>query len=152
MPLIKGTNSYVDVSEADAYFSTRLGSSAWVEALEPTKESALVTATQVLNQMEWAGLPVSSDQPLAFPRSIADVYETTPVRILQATYEMALHLLNNPDLLDDTGGVESLSVGPISLYEIRSPKLIPQVVQRLIAPYSLSSGAIKGSRAWWRAN
>jgi hypothetical protein len=152
VPLIKGTNSYVDVSEADAYFSTRLGSGAWAAADESDKEAALVTATMLLDQIEWLGIPISYSQPLAFPRSIPDVYETTPTRFLFAVYEQALHLINNPELMDETGGVESLTVGPISLTNIKNARLIPLAVERYISLYTLSSGGLGVAGAWWRAN
>ena len=151
MALVKGENSYVDVSEADAYFSTRLGSAAWVDSDEAAKEAALVTATRVLDDMEWMGLPYSPVQVLAFPRRIQDIAEPTPVRFVRAVFEMALHLLQNPELMMDTGGVESLSVGPISLTNISNPRLIPQYVERLIAPYTLSSGLLSTPTPWWRA-
>jgi hypothetical protein len=152
MALVKGTNSYVDVSDADAYFSTRIGSDAWTLSDPALKESALVTATTVLDAMSWVGVPFTLTQPLAFPRRIADVSETLPSRFIMAVQEMALHLLQNPDLLEDTGSVNSLEVGPVSLTSIRAPELLPKLVQRLIAPFTAGNGTINGVRPWWRAN
>lgn len=159
MPLIKGTNSYVTVAEADAYFENRLDVAAWTNANSTQKSQALMTATSMLDNITWVGFVVSESQTLAFPRS--GIYydpflgmskaldETTvPNRIINATYELAYHLLNNDGLLDDTGQVKDLSVGSINLTLITNPRKIPNTVDKLIKPLKLDGG----SNFWWRAN
>lgn len=158
MALVKGTNSYVTVDEAVAYFADRLDVAAWTEALAPQQAQALVTATSILDDQHWMGTAISEAQPLAFPRcgSYFDprlgvnitVDNATPDRITKATYELAHHLLGNDGLLDDTGSVLSLQVGSVNLDKIIKPNLIPANVKRLIKPLLINAG----SSAWWRAN
>ncbi len=159
MALVKGTNSYVTVAEAEIYFSDRIDVKAWTNADETVKSQALITATTILDSLDWAGAVVNSSQLLAFPRSgeYFDtrlgmlVYSTTavPDRIIKATFEQALHLLNNEGLLDNTGGVLNLSISGISLSTIRTPPKIPMMVKRLI-DVLLSRSSL--SKNWWRAN
>lgn len=159
MALTKGTNSYATVSEADSYFGDRLDVAAWTSASEPDRGKALVTATLILDGLDWMGIAVSETQALAFPRNVAyfdprigievTVGGTTiPVRVINGTYELAYHLLNNDGLLDNTGDVTDLQIGTISLKTIRAPSKIPFTVQRLIKPLLNNVAA----NAWWRAN
>jgi len=158
MALIKGTNSYQTVTEADTYFEGRLDAAAWTSATDELKTPALITATATLEHMNWAGVVVSESQNLAFPRvgSYFDPrlgYEVTlsdevPNRINTATFELAYHLLNNDGILDDTGSLRNLDVGSISLNRITRPNLIPESVKRLIKPLLVNAGA----KTWWRAN
>jgi hypothetical protein len=157
MALVKGTNSYVTVAEADTAFADRLDVAAWTSADPTTKAQALVTATAILDDLNWTGVAISVDQPLAFPRSgyyfdprigNSISIEDVPQRILTATRELAYHLINNDGLLDDTGSVKDLQVGSISLTSVTPPELMPASVKRLIKPLLLNAG----SRGWWRAN
>lgn len=159
MALIKGTNSYVTVAEADTYFEGRLDAAAWMSASEDMKEQALITATSVLDNMEWTGVAVSDSQNLAFPR-IGVYFDPrlgsevtfdsllTPKRVITATYEMAYHLLNNDGLLDDTGKVVNLEVGRIKLSNVSKPNTIPSTVKQSVKPMLNNMG----SGVWWRAN
>ena len=157
MALTKGVNSYVTVAESDAYFKDRLDASGWSSADMTLKASALVTATNILDNLHWTGSAISLTQPLAFPRT-GNYFDSrlgsmvtlsnTPIRIEKATFELANHLLTNEGLLDDTGRVLDLNIGPISLTKIQKPNLIPGTVKRLIAPLLINSGL----NSWWRAN
>jgi hypothetical protein len=158
MALVKGTNSYATLLEADAFFEMRLDVLAWTSATVLMREQALVTATSLLDTLNWTGMAISEAQLLAFPRF--GVYyeprlgyetyldETVPDRIVIATYELAYHLLNNDGLLDDTGTVTSLNVGQISLNIKTNPSTIPSSVRRYIAPLLKNGGA----NIWWRRN
>lgn len=159
MALVKGVNSYATVEEADAYFADRLDVAAWTAASSTQKAQALVTATKMLDDIEWTGVAVSDSQTLAFPRSgtyfdprlgmeisLSDV--SVPSRIINATFELAYHLQNNDGLLDDTGLVKNISIGSISLNSVLAPSKIPGVVKTLIKPLQVNSGA----NLWWRAN
>lgn len=159
MALTKGSNSYVTVAEADAYFETRLDVAAWEDLTdENQKAKALVTASMILDELEWTGVAISVDQSLAFPRngSYFDpklgmcilLDSNVPDRVIVATYELAYHLLNNDGLLDDTGTVEDLQVGPVNLSKVRSAQKIPSFVKRHINPLLLNRGA----NTWWRRN
>jgi len=160
MAIVVGVDTYVSVEDADAYFLTRIGSEKWVASDEATKEAALVTATNIFNTMAWGGEQVDPLQLFAFPRKSAFiVVEGMPQPFLNAVCEEALHLIKNPEVLEDSGGVESLDVGSISLTKIRSPELVPSYIYEMISPYtrggSYFSGVLPGSpfggSLWWRA-
>jgi hypothetical protein len=158
MALVKGTNSYATVEEADAYFADRLDVAAWSSAELTQKAQALITATSLLDGLNWIGVAVSESQALAFPRS--GVYfeprlgmdisleGSTPSRIIHAVFELAYHLLNNDGLLDDTGSVRDLSIGSIRLTNVLSAPKIPFSVKKFTKPLQVNSG----SNLWWRAN
>jgi hypothetical protein len=158
MALNKGTNSYVDITETDLYFTDRLDVAAWTTADTTQKGQALVTASAVLDGLFWTGTAISESQPLAFPRSgyyfdprlgtHVTLTVETPNRITKATMELAYHLLNNDGILDDSGLVKDLQVGSVQLTTILAPNLIPATVKRLIKPLLANAG----SNGWWRAN
>lgn len=158
MALSKNVNSYVTVAEANTYFEDRLDTAAWSAASDTQKAQALVTATSELDAKDWAGYAVSESQPLAFPRVLSyfdprlgttiTLTEAVPQRILNATFELGYHLLNNDGLLDNTGDVEDLVVGSISLKNVRAPSKLSPTVINLISPLLVRAGA----QTWWRAN
>lgn len=158
MALTKGVNSYVTLAEAEAYFADRVDAVAWFELADDDRKSqALVTATTLLDSLNWDGQSVSETQPLAFPRRISffdprlgvDVCtDETPDRMNKATFELAYHLLNNSGILDETGTVESLQLGPISLETVKNASTIPSVVKRFINPMLRNGGSIPV----WRSN
>jgi hypothetical protein len=157
MALAQGVNAYSTVVDADAYFANRLDVAAWVEATNPQKEQALVTATFYLEELRWVGVVISEAQPLAFPRAgsyfdprigySVDLPTTVPDRVIRAQFELAYHILNNDGLLDDTGTVDTLNLGTITLNKIRNPQKIPPAVHHIIRPLIINS-----VRSWWRAN
>jgi hypothetical protein len=160
MAVTKDINSYATVAEADAYFAERLDAAAWVDASETLRGQALVTATNVLEGLSWVGTVVSDSQPLAFPREGSyfdprlgknvDLDPTVvPKRVLTAVFEHAYHLLNNDGLLDNTGSVESLTIGPITLTNIKNTDDFPSIVYQNIRPLFSRGGS---SSSWWRAN
>jgi len=159
MALVKNTNSYVDLADADIYFGDRLDVAAWTGATDALKEQALVTATSMLDEQRWVGIAVSATQPLAFPRigtyfdprigtEVAFDETETPDRVIKATYEQAYHLLNNDGLLDSTSSVENIKVGPIELENIKSSSKKSSAVRSLITPMLVNGN----SSLWWRAN
>jgi hypothetical protein len=157
MALVKGTNSYVTVAEADAYFADYLDTEAWDAADVLKKTKALVSATRCLDVLAWSGTAVSESQPLAFPRDI-EYFEVrvgvlvslkgTPERVADATMQQALHLLSNEGILLETGGVVSLDISGVGLNTIKAASRIPNVVRNLIQPLLTN----KGSNSWWRSN
>lgn len=158
MALTKGTNAYVTVAEADAYFGDRLDSAKWTAATNPTKSQALISASGLLDNLSWVGYAVSDTQSMAFPRvgiyydakmGINITFDTNvPNRIVSATMELALHLLTNSGIRDDTGSVMDMSISDVTLSRIAPPSLIPPGVKKLINPMLINSGA----SLWWRAN
>jgi len=159
MSLVKGTNSYSTVSEADLYFEDRLDAAAWTSAGNDLKGQALITATRMLDNMRWVGVASSETQKLAFPRTgeyfdprlgidVALDEDEVPERVVNATYEIAYHLLNNDGLLDETGSALSIEVGRIKLDRVRKPSGTPSFAKSLVKPLLLN----EGSTTWWRAN
>jgi hypothetical protein len=158
MALTKGTNSYATVSEANAYFLSRLGSEVWESAADPEKERALMTASRILDDMPWIGTALDLTQAMAFPR-IGQYFDsklgdykyfdsTVPDRVVQAAYELSLHLLTNKDSLSSSTTVKDIKLGDISISSIRTPGAGSNKVRKLLKPLLTGSGG----NSWWRAN
>lgn len=58
-----GTDTWVTIVQADAYFSTRLGASWWAALANPAKETLLVTAFNWLLYDAAFGLSPETDSP-----------------------------------------------------------------------------------------
>jgi len=166
MALTLNVNSYVTVSQAEDYFDTRIDASSWNSADADDKESALVTATLILDENQFIGAAVSSTQSLAWPRTSASYYDTKlgmqvdiasneiPNRLKLAVYEMANHLLANENLLDNTAQTfEKIKIGSIAIEDNSSdyvpPPLVPTTAKKFIKPLLTSA---QGGGIWWRAN
>jgi len=147
MALIKGVNVYLSsaLEKADAYFADRTDAEAWNNAAEVAREAALLSGTSVIDRMTYLGVVVSVEQKMAFPRAGAYFdprlgarvsYPTlgAPLRVIEASYEMSLHLLNNKGVLLDTGSLSKLEIGPITLEGAKGVQRIPVVVRQLLAP------------------
>ena len=143
MALQKGTNSFVSIAESDEYFENRLNSENWF-ANDSAVEQALVTATGILDDMDWGGTATpTASYPLSWPRDITyydnksgyytdleDDRSTTsegtiPGDIKKATFELALHLLNNMKTQESNASgenkVKDLTVGSVRLiFDINS--------------------------------
>jgi hypothetical protein len=157
MVITKGVNSYVSLAEAIDYFESRLDSDAWTSTTEERQESALMTATSILDDLAWNSVAIGD--LLHFPaegsyfdprlgREITLDPLIVPARIIQATYEMAYHLLSNSELVVDSGRVLTLAAGSTNISGIQGAALIPAFVKRIVRPL-LANG---GSNSWWRAN
>ncbi|HOT31242.1 MAG TPA: hypothetical protein PLP09_03630 [Petrotogaceae bacterium] len=126
-----GTNSYIDIDDADAYFATRYGASAWAALSDETKDQLLITATQRIDTLRLKGRKYIYTQTLNFPRYIHVDRElqqsyigssgindgTIPVQVEKATCEEALALLNTEatkrrELQEQ--GVTSFTIGKLS--------------------------------------
>jgi len=80
--------------EADRYFGVLLNGELWERTTPIRKYKALVSATQQINTLRFAGRKTDDSQALEFPRyGDAEV----PLAIRQATYEEALSLLKGVD-------------------------------------------------------
>ncbi len=157
MALIKGTNTYATLEEANSYFANRIDAAAFDTASDSMKEKALITATSLIDTYDFVGQAISSSQSLAFPRvgyyynsKLGLTLEFTnqiPVEITKATCEMAYHLLNNDGLLDSIGDVKKIEIGPIKLDFIEAPSKVNSTVLKMIKTFRKN-----GSNNWWRAN
>jgi hypothetical protein len=151
--------------EADAYFDTRIDAGAWINAQDDDQESALVTATLILDENQFIGVAVSSTQSLAWPRKGAYIFDPRlgqevnfsvteiPKRMKQAVLEMAYHLLSNENLLDNkTQNFEEISIGTITLKDSNNDTTRTPVVPNLVRKYLKPLLVNQGSTQWWRAN
>lgn len=135
------SNSYLNVSEGDAYFANRLYADSWLDASTTEKEQALITATLRVDQEEFDGTRVSQAQALKWPRyrAYADGFvidsASIPRPLKDAVSELALELLTT-NALEQSGlaNFKSLSVGPVDIevnQPVRSGSLPAQVVRLL---------------------
>jgi len=158
MALVKGTNAYASVADADAYFLDRIDSATWVSTSSTIRAQALVSAAAYLDSLEWVGQAISITQAMAFPR-VAEYYEPkigylavldedTPDRIFKANIELAYHYILNSDLFESGAAVKSIEVGPIKLDNIYAAPMVPPIVSSLIRPLLVNGGA----RLVWKAN
>jgi hypothetical protein len=158
MAITKGINTFATLEEAFEYFKYRLDTDIWDTTIDLNRESALVTATTLLDNYPWTGQALSESQALSFPRTgyyfdpklglNITFTEEIPKRVSSATFELAYHLLANGGIVTDEGSVSSLQIGPIQLNDIKVAPVIPASVRQLIAPLLINGG----SNSWWRAN
>ncbi len=157
MALAAGTNSYVTLVEANAYFADRLDVAAWDEAADPLKEQALVTAAGVLETYTWIGTIKEPGQAMAWPRAgqyfdpragYLITLDGVPQRVKTAQMELAHHFLQNDGVLDNSGSVESVKVGPIEVKGIRVASASSATAYAHLSPLL----ATQGKSLWWRAN
>jgi len=162
MALVKDTNCYVDVAEADLYFANRIDVATWDEASPLVKAKALVTATNMIEDIAWTGTISDEDQALSFPRE-GDYYEpklgyytalpsSYPNRISTGNIELAYHLINNEGVLDLTMVPENIKVEGIELEGIDSMDNLPSIVYNLFKPLRASAVSGVSGSMWWRAN
>jgi len=152
-------NSYVTLDEANAYFIDRSNSNKWHLLNNNEKEEYLTTATGYLDDVvTYVGVAVSTSQPLAWPREgsyFDDRYNDMvsfedpdrPARLQKATFEMAMHLIENPCVLDTTAQAESIAVASIKLTKIQYPARLPHLVRRALGELA-EFGGLTPWRAW----
>ena len=134
-----GENSYIDIEEADEYFSGRLHTESWGQADDSTKEKALKQATKEIDRQPLTGRKTADDQALAFPR-YPD--EEVPEAVKEACCEVALALLergNSQRRKLQQEGVQSFTLGNLS--ETYAPGagrgLLSQEAKELLRPWLL---------------
>jgi hypothetical protein len=66
MALTVGTNSYVTLTEADAYIADKLHAAEWDSAIVITREKSLKEACRRINRLAFKGQKFSNTQLLAF--------------------------------------------------------------------------------------
>lgn len=141
MAITVGENSYVDIAEANEYFSGRLHAERWSETSEADKEIALRQATKEIDRQLLKGRKATDTQELAFPR-YPD--EEVPETVKEACCEIALALLergNSQRRKLQQEGVQSFSLGNMS--ESYAPGtgcgLISQEAKELLRPWLLGA-------------
>ena len=136
-----GENSYIDIDEANEYFSGRLHAESWSGADSETKEKALKQATRAIDRQLLKGRKTNPEQELAFPR-----YPDTevPEAVKEACCEEALTMLergNSQRRKLQQEGVQSFALGNMSeSYVAGAGKgLLSQEAKELLRPWLLGA-------------
>lgn len=136
-------NSYVTQAQVIAYLEGRFDADAWVEMDSGDRNKILVMATSRLDLESYVGTTVTTTQRLQWPRYGAldrngEWFSSTaiPRCVQEATAELALVILKDPDFLNDTGleGFEHISIGPLDLTPTHTQRAgtLPLSVLRLL--------------------
>lgn len=100
---------YGSLDEASSYFASRLYNRPWVGANPQKKRAALVEATQLIDNLDFWGAKNDDLQALEFPRN--SITSSVPVAIRQATYEIALKLLEGFDVDKEVSALTVTGIG-----------------------------------------
>ena len=150
---LTNSNSYCDLAGGNTYHDNRLHVTDWTNASDADKETALVWATNLLDDMiAWNGTIANDDQALRWPRDgIIDLDGNTvdddiiPDFLRESTAEFSRLLIASDRFADsDTAGFKELKVGPIELVMDKysaSPKLPVSVWYMLKSYGSLNNGS-----------
>lgn len=148
MPTVDSTNSYATEAEAGAYFDERLHATAWTGAATADQQKALLMARRLLDlHMTWKGLPVDTEQALAWPREgVPGVApDAIPEAVKTAQLELAPLLLGT-DLtaLPEGQGIAREKVDVIETEYNPADRrgVIPDTVLGMLIPY----GALRGQQ------
>jgi hypothetical protein len=104
---------YGSLQAADVYFSSRLYTPAW-KTTPDRKTRALVSATRLIDSLNFKGSKHNSEQPLEFPRD-DDTLELHAIE--QACYEVAYSLLEGKD---PDFELESLAISSQGIHGVRT--------------------------------
>ena len=140
---LSNANSYISLADADAYFTNRLGASAWYVASQEVKAQGLITASRLLDQeVIWRGDLAVTTSALRWPRNY--VYngegvlldnDSVPTAVKNATCELALWLMAEDRFVERSGiGLKRLKVDVIELEFDKYDKkdLIPNFIRRML--------------------
>lgn len=112
---VYGLGNTDPVGDADDYFGARLGASSWTGATADQKAQALVTARRMMDRrVVWAGTLTVASQTEAWPRDsatcdgVAVTDGTIPDNVVYGQFELALALLEDEAVQDNTGSGSNL--------------------------------------------
>ncbi|RTL04575.1 hypothetical protein EKK58_10270 [Candidatus Dependentiae bacterium] len=133
---LEDAESYLSVSEANDYHSRR-GNSAWDDLDDPAKESALIKATEYLdNSYSWRGVLSSTTQALNWPRTNVfdsqgrDLSNSVPQRVKNATAELALVSISS-ELLANVNNSNYVKREKVEGLEVEYSSSAPSTTQYL---------------------
>ena len=145
--IIVGQNVYLSLADAQAIADTRLFAEHWDAGLGEPQARALITATALLDRMNWKGRKLAPTQPLAWPR----VAERAPLgyplaveipdAIKTASVELAIHLLRTGTLGGGPALMQRMLGDAMEMFYQHIADELPKHVRRLIEPYLCSSSA-----------
>ena len=159
--IVKGTNSYITLAEADDYFSKSFGTYNWNNKEETEKEGAILHSYKVLEIKKWAGRKTAVAQTQQFPRREifdrdGEVIGNTviPQDIIDAQVELAKYILfyndftiNNSTqnkasyIKDGEGSVAFNNVLPEEL-----PSFVNALISHLFRRDSITSSSVVARR------
>jgi hypothetical protein len=140
-------SSYIQITGATTYFSTRLYATAWGTASAGDQASALIMATITIDGLPLKGWKVTPGEVRAFPRYIPlarggyYIVEEDDSLVTSACAEEALELLvngNSKRLILQNQNVKNFSIGDLSEnYEAKSeiPRLTSARARFLLNPF-----------------
>ncbi len=117
--------SYITVDEGDAYFAGRLRTTAWDNASPEDKEKALIEASTIIDNLNFAGEKLELQQEHEFPRFGVDptlddiVYDgDIPVILKLAVCEQAYAMLDGFDTEKEINNIQidSKSFGDVKTH------------------------------------
>lgn len=142
-----GQNAYVSLSAAEAIADTRLFAEPWTAATDATKARSIITATTLLDRLQWQGRKLAPTQPLAWPR-VADraplgypLSTETPDAIATASVELAIHLLATGSLGGGPAIMQRMLGDSMEMFYPVIADELPKHVRRLIEPFLCASSA-----------
>lgn len=153
-PGATNANTYATKAQASAvggYLESRLFNTDWTSATVANRNVSLVQATRLLDDwFNWNGEIADDDQALRWPRySVEDCdgvdidSDIIPQFLIDATAELALHLLQGSDVLGapDTLGFSRLKVDVLELEVDKSDRdsetVIPDSVMSMLECYGV---------------
>lgn len=151
--LVKASNTYASIKEADDYYDTQLYRLNWEGAQSGTKSRALLTATRLLDeQISWFGSKSNSAQSLGWPRfNTADTdgvsvgSTTIPQFMVNAVSELAGHLIAENRTADpETKGFSAMKAGELQLTIDKKDvkEVLPNSVWAMLLPYGQKKSKI----------
>ena len=149
-------NSYATLAEADLELLQLPDGykTDWDAANNYVKERLLIWATRLLDEwVDWYGAKNTQTQALRFPRSglvDPDDYvlasDEVPAFLKTATAFLGKELAADERTSEPAQGIDSLTVGPISIDftggTMPSKRVLPAAIRSIVAPY----GRLKGGR------
>ena len=156
-----GTDSfdvYGPLADATAYFNGKLNRTSWTGTEGDTRKRSLISASRMLDLINWKGSPTDLDtpQPLAWPRTgVTDkngsvIVDTVfPTDLLRGYYELAQVIIDNPSLdeeSDQGSNIRSVTadVVNVSFFRPVSGTRFPTVVHNFLKQFMNISGSSVG--------
>jgi len=102
--LTEGTNTYVTLADANAYFANRLNTQIWDGAGDNDKSKALIMATKSLDRLIFKGSKVNIDQSLQFPRYFKEYIHAEFLNLISGV------TLDIPQLVQDACCEEAMAI------------------------------------------
>lgn len=145
--IIVGQNAYLSLPDAQAIADARLFAETWNGATPATQARALITATALLDRMQWQGRKLAPTQPLAWPR-VADraplgypIATEIPDAIETASVELAIYLLATGSLGGGPALMQRMLGDTMEMFYQHIADELPKHIRRLIEPHLRTSSA-----------